>query len=82
MKDERKKLQTFIADGWMDGGINILHKWGEQISKNSSHPTKNNKNKSELNGSGGGREKGIRDLRSFDPVGDTNRDQRPPCCPG
>ena len=81
MKDERNKLQTFIANGWTEG-MKILHKWGEQMSKNSSHPSKNNKNKSELNGSGGGREKGIRDLRSFDPVGDTNRDQRPPFYPG
>ena len=36
----------------------------------------------ELNGSGGGRGKGIRGSRSFVPVGATNRDKRPPFCPG
>ena len=36
---------------------------------------------SELNGSGGGRGKGIRGARPFVPVGDTNRDKRPPSPP-
>ena len=62
MKDERNKLQTFIANGWTEG-MKILHKWGEQMNKNS-HPSKNNKNKSELNGSGGGRDPGEGDKGS------------------
>src|SRR6185312_11522451 len=37
---------------------------------------------SELNGSGGGRGKGIRGPRSFVPVGDTNRDKRGAFYPG
>ena len=36
---------------------------------------------SELNGSGGGRGKGIRGARPFVPVGGTNRDKRPPSPP-
>ena len=64
MKDERNKLQTFIANGWTEG-MKILHKWGEQISKNSSHPTKKNKNKSELNGLGRGEGKGDKGSKEF-----------------
>src|SRR6185295_16719472 len=37
---------------------------------------------SELNGSGGGRGKGIRGARPFVPVGGTNRDKRGDFCPG
>ena len=46
------------------------------MSKNSSLPSQKQQETSELNGSGGGRGKGIRGPRPFVPVGDTNRDKR------
>ena len=68
------------------------------MSKNSSLPSQEQQETSELNGSGGRRGKGIRGpgpfvlvggsnwdkrLRGpFVPVGATNRDKRPPFCPG
>ena len=40
----------------MDGrGIKNLHKCGEEMSKNSSLPSREQQETSELNGSGGGR---------------------------
>ena len=83
----------------MDGrGIKDLHKYSEEMSKNSSLPSREQQETSELNGSGGGRGKGIRGPRSFVPVGGSNRekrpaqpfvpvgatngDKRPPFCPG
>ena len=67
----------------MDGrGIKDLHKYDEEMSKNSSLPSQEQQEISELNGSGGGRGKGIRGPRSFVPIGATNRDKRPPFCPG
>ena len=67
----------------MDGrGIKNLHKCGEEMSKNSSLPSREQQETSELNGSGGGRGKGIRGPRPFVPVGDTNRDKRGAFCPG
>ena len=67
----------------MDGrGIKDLHKCGEEMSKNSSLPSREQQETSELNGSGGGRWKGIRGPRPFVPVGDTNRDKRGDFCPG
>ena len=67
----------------MDGRrIKDLHKCGEEMSKNSSLPSQEQPETSELNGSGGGRGKGIRGPRSFVPIGDTNWDKRPPFCPG
>ena len=83
----------------MDGrGIKDLHKCGEEMSKNSSLPSQKQQETSELNGSGGGRGKGIRGPRHFVPVGGSNRDKRlrgpfvlvgatnqdkrPPFCPG
>ena len=66
----------------MDGrGIKDLHKCGEEMSKNSSLPSQEQQETSELNGSGGGRGKGIRGPRSFVPVGDTNWDKRGPFIP-
>ena len=66
----------------MDGrGIKDLHKYGEEMSTPLSR-AKNSKKTSELNGSGGGRGKGIRGPRPFVPVGDTNRDKRGSFCPG
>ena len=59
-------------DGW---GIKDLHKCGEEMSKNSSLPSQEQQETSELNGSGGGRGKGIRGPRPFVPFGDTNRDK-------
>ena len=62
----------------MDGrGIKDLHKCGEEMSKNSSLPSREQQETSELNGSGGGRGKGIRGPRPFVPVGGSNRDKRP-----
>src|SRR6185436_15927641 len=62
----------------MDGrGIKDLHKCGEEMSKNSSLPSQEQQETSELNGSGVGRGKGIRGPRPFVPVGDTNRDKMP-----
>ena len=82
----------------MDEGIKDLHKCGEEMSKNSSLPSQEQQETSELNGSGEGRGKGIRGPRPFVPVGATNwdkrlrgpfvpvgatnRDKRPPFCPG
>src|SRR6185312_7756127 len=67
----------------MDGrGIKDLHKCGEEMSKNFLSPEPRTARTSELNGSGGGREKGIRGPRSFVPVGDTNRDKRGAFYPG
>ena len=70
----------------MDGrGIKDLHKCGEEMSKNSSLPSQEQQETSELNGSGGGRGKGIKGPRPFVPVGDTNRDKegtKPPIVPG
>ena len=67
----------------MDGrGIKDLHKCGEEMSKNSSLPSREQQETSELNGSGGGRGKGIRGARPFVPVGGTNRDKRGDFCPG
>ena len=66
----------------MDRGIKDLHKCGEEMSKNSSVPSQEQQKTSELNGSGGGRGKGIRGPRPFVLVGGTNRDKRPPFCPG
>ena len=67
----------------MDGrGIKDLHKCGLEMNKNSSLPSQKQQETSELNGSGGGGGKGIRGPRPFVPVGSTNRDKRPPFCPG
>ena len=67
----------------MDGrGIKDLHKCSEEMSKNSSLPSREQQETSELNGSGGGRGKGIRGPRPFVPVGDTNRDKMGAFCPG
>ena len=67
----------------MDGrGIKDLHKYGEEMSKNSSLPSREQQETSELNGSGGGRGKGIRGARPFVPVGGTNRDKMGAFCPG
>ena len=57
---------------------NVVKKW----ARTPLSRAKNSKKTSELNGSGGGRGKGIRGPRPFVPVGGTNRDKRPPFCPG
>src|SRR6185295_17927070 len=52
----------------MDGrGIKDLHKCGEEMSKNSSLPSREQQETSELNGSGGRRGKGIRGAKAFCP---------------
>ena len=66
----------------MDGRrIKDLHKCGEEMSKNSSLPSREQHETSELNGSGGGRGKGIRGPRPFVTVGDINRDKMGPFVP-
>ena len=61
----------------MDGrGIKDLHKCGEEMSKNSSLPSREQQETSELNGSGVGRGKGIRGPRPFVPIGGSNWDKR------
>ena len=67
----------------MDGReIKDLHKCGEEMSKNSSLPSREQQETSELNGSGGGRGNGIRGPSPFVPIGGTNWDKMPPFCPG
>ena len=52
----------------MDGrGIKDFHKCGEEMSKNSSLPSQEQQEISEMNGSGGGRGKGIRGAKAFCP---------------
>ena len=61
----------------MDGrGIKDLHKCGEEMCKNSSLPSQEQQETSDLNGLGGRRVKKIKGPRPFVPVGDTNRDKR------
>ena len=69
-EEEKNKPQTFSADGW------TVHKCGVEMSKNSSLPSQEQQETSELNGSGGGRGKVIRGLRPFVPVGVSNRDKK------
>ena len=96
-EEEKNKPQTFRADGWMDGEskifTNVVKKW----ARTPLSRAKNSKNKW-AEWLGRGRGKGIRGPRSFVPVGDTNRDKRlrgpfvlveatnrdkrPPFCPG
>ena len=68
----------------MDRESKNLHKCGEEMSKNSSLPSQEQQETSEVNGSGGGRWKGIRGPMPFVPVGEpfvpvggSNRDKRP-----
>src|SRR6185312_14443291 len=58
-------------------GIKDLQKCDEEMSKNFSLPSQEQQETSELNGSGGGRGKGIRGPRPFVPVGASNREKRP-----
>ena len=72
----KNKPQTFSADGWT-GESKIF----TNVVKNEQElpsPEPRTARISELNGSSGGRGKGIRGPRSFVPVGTTNWDQRPP----
>ena len=85
----REKQAPNLWHRWMDRGIKDLHKCGEEMSKNSSLPSQEQEETSELNGSGGGRGKGGQGLLSrletpigtkgwpFIPVGGSNRDKRP-----
>jgi len=89
----RKKRKTSPKPlASMDGrGIKDLHKCGEEMSKNSSLPSQEQQETSELNGSSGGREgdKGAKDFcpcwrhqpgqkgGPFVPVGGSNRNKRP-----
>ena len=49
-------------DGW---GIKDLHKCGEEMSKNSSLPSQEQQETSELNGSGGGEREGDKGAKAF-----------------
>ena len=69
-----KQAQTFSADGWTGNQRSSQMWWRNEQELLSPEPRTTRT--SELNGSGGGRGKGIRGPRSFVPVGDTNRDKR------
>ena len=61
----------------MDGrGIKDLSQMWWRNEQELLYPEPRTEKTSELNGSGGGRGKGIRGLRPFVPVGDTNQDKR------
>ena len=79
-EEEKNKLQTFSADGWMGNQRSSQMWWRNEQELLSPEPR--TARTSELNGSGGGRGKGIRGPRSFVPVGTTNRDKRGAFCPG
>ena len=81
-KEEKKnKPQTFSADGWT-GNQRSSQMWWRNEQELLPLPSREQHETSELNGSGGGRGKGIRGPRPFVPVGDTNRDKRGSFCPG
>ena len=80
MEEEKNKPQTFSADGWMGNQRSSQILWRNEQEILSPEPRTTRT--SELNGSGGGRGKGIRGPRPFVLVGATNRDKRPPFCPG
>ena len=71
-EEEKNKPQTFSADGWTGESKIFSQIWWRNEQKLPSPEPRT----SELNGSGGGRGKGIRGRRPFVPVGDTNRDKR------
>src|SRR6185437_3969209 len=66
----------------MNGESKIFTNVVKKRARTPLSRAKNSKKTSELNGSGGGRGKGIRGARPFVPVGGTNRDKRLPFCPG
>ena len=72
---EKIKPQTFSADGWTGNQRSSQMWWRNEQELLSPEPR--TARTSELNGSGGGRGKGIRGPRSFVPVGASNRDKRP-----
>ena len=61
----------------MDGESKIFTNVVKKLARTPLSRAKNSKKTSELNGSGGGRGKGIRGPRPFVPVGVSNRDKRP-----
>ena len=82
-EEEKNKPQIFSTDGWTEESMiftNVVKKWAR--TPPSPEPRTAWNKLSELNGSGGGRGKGIRGPRSFVPVGDTNRDKRGAFYPG
>ena len=80
MKEERNKPQTFSAYGWTGESkiyTNVVRKW----TRTPLTRAKNNKKKW-AEWLVQGEEEGDKGPRTFVPVGGTNRDQRPPFCPG
>ena len=73
-EEEKSKPQIFSIDGWT-GNQRSSQMWWRNEQELLS-PESRTARTSELNGSGGGRGKGIRGARPFVPVGDTNRDKR------
>ena len=78
-EEEKKKPQTFSADGWTGNQWSSQMWWRNEQELLSPEPR--TARTSELNGSGGGRGKGIRGPRikcpPFVPVGVSNRDKTP-----
>jgi len=79
-EEEKNKPQTFRADGWTGNQRSSQMWWRNE--QELLYPEPRTEKTSELNGSGGGRGKGIRGARPFVPVGGTTRDKRLPFCPG
>ena len=79
-EEEKNKPQTFRADGWTGNQRSSQMWWRNE--QELLYPEPRTEKTSELNGSGGGRGKGIRGARPFVPVGGTNRDKRGDFCPG
>ena len=79
-EEEKNKHQTFSADGWTGNQRSSQMWWRNE--QELLYPEPRTEKTSELNGSGGGRGKGIRGARPFVPVGGTNRDKRGDFCPG
>ena len=79
-EEEKNKPQTISADGWTRNQRSSQMWWRNEQELLSPEPRTARTN--ELNGSGGGRGKGIRGPRPFVLVGATNRDKRTPFYPG
>ena len=68
-EEEKNKPQTFRADGWTGNQRSSQMWWRNE--QELLYPEPRTEKTSELNGSGGGRGKGIRGARPFVPVGGT-----------
>ena len=79
-KEEKKKPQTFSADGWTGNQRSSQMWWRNEQELLSPEPRIARNKWAEWLGQG--EREGIRGPRSFVPVGDTNRDKRGAFCPG